>query len=83
MSRNLIIAAIILVCGLGFADGIGFSIGGVDIHLTSLAVASLAGILLNVILPGNDYEFGVNPSGDRNRGVGINPGKSASKERKK
>ena len=82
MSRNLIIAAIILVCGLGFADGIGFSIGGVDIHLTSLAVASLAGILLNVILPGNDYEFGVNPSGDRNRGVGINPGKSASKEKK-
>ena len=28
------------------------------------------------ILPGNDYEFGKNPSGDINRGVSFNPQKS-------
>ena len=33
-----------------------------------LALA-LAGILLNAILPGNDYEFGANPEGDQNRGI--------------
>ena len=29
----------------------------------------IAGILLNAILPGNDYEFGKNPKGDESRGV--------------
>jgi uracil permease len=57
-SRNLIIGAVILVCGLGFSDGITFSVGSAHITLTSLAVASIAGILLNAILPGKDYEFG-------------------------
>ena len=74
-SRNLIIAAVILVCGLGFSSGLTFTIGSASVTLTGLAIASLAGIILNAILPGNDYEFGVNPSGDRNRGVSINPGK--------
>ena len=37
--------------------------------LTGLAIAAIAGILLNIILPGNDYEFGVNPAGDENRGI--------------
>ena len=56
-SRNLIIAAVILVCGLGFSSGITFSIAGVPVTLTGLAVAALAGIILNAILPGKDYEF--------------------------
>ena len=30
---------------------------------------AIAGILLNAILPGNDYEFGKNPAGDSSRGV--------------
>ena len=55
-SRNLMVAAIILVCALGITS-IDFSIGSFDISLTSLAVAAIAGILLNAILPGNDYEF--------------------------
>ncbi len=55
-SRNLIIAAIILVCALGI-DTIDFSIGKINISLTALAVAALAGIILNAILPGNDYVF--------------------------
>ena len=41
-SRNLIIAAVILVCGLGFTDGLTFHVGGVTITLTSLAVAAIA-----------------------------------------
>ena len=68
-SRNLIIAAVILVCGLGFSSGLTFEIAGTSITLTSLAIASIAGVLLNAILPGNDYEFGVSPEGDMNRGV--------------
>ena len=57
-SRNLIIAAVILVCGLGFTNGITFAIGEVHITLTNLAVAAIAGIALNAILPGKDYTFG-------------------------
>ena len=57
-SRNLIIAAVILVCGLGFTNGITFAIGEVHITLTNLALAAVAGIALNAILPGKDYTFG-------------------------
>ena len=57
-SRNLIIAAVIMVCGLGFTGGITFTIGSASITLTSLAIAAIAGIVLNAILPGKDYEFG-------------------------
>ena len=57
-SRNLIIAAVILVCGLGFSSGLTFTVGAAHITLTSLAIAAIAGILLNAILPGKDYEFG-------------------------
>ena len=58
-SRNLIIAAVILVCALGFnsVGGVTFAIAGVNINLSGLAIAAIAGILLNAILPGNDYEF--------------------------
>ena len=72
-SRNLVIAAVILVCGLGFSSGLTFNVGGTSITLTGLAIAAIAGIVLNAILPGNDYEFGKNPQGDMNRGVSIHP----------
>ena len=70
-SRNLIIAAVILVCGLGFSNGLTFAVGGTSITLTGLALAAIFGILLNAILPGNDYEFGKNPEGDEARGIHI------------
>ena len=70
-SRNLIIAGVIFVCGLGFSNGLTFTVGGTSITLTALAIAAIAGIILNAILPGNDYEFGVNPEGDRSRGIFI------------
>ena len=71
-SRNLIIAAVILVCGLGFSGGLTFTIGGTSITLTALAIAAIAGVLLNAILPGKDYEFGKNPQADKNRGLDMN-----------
>ena len=63
-SRNLIIAAVILVCGLGFTGGITFQVGGASITLTSLAIAAIAGIALNAILPGNDFTFGKTENSD-------------------
>ena len=56
-TRNLIIAAVILVSALGFnsVGGITFAVGGVSITLSGLAIAAIAGIVLNAILPGNDY----------------------------
>ena len=68
-SRNLIIAGVIFVCGLGFSNGLTFNVFGTQITLTALAIAAIAGILLNAILPGNDYHFGENPKGDSSRGV--------------
>ena len=56
-SRNLIIAAVILVSALGFTDGFTFTIAGTSVTLTSLAIAAILGIFLNAILPGKDYEF--------------------------
>ena len=67
--RNLIIAASILVCGLGLGGGITFTVGSTTITLTALAIASIVGVVLNAILPGKDYEFGINEEGDKNRGV--------------
>ena len=71
-SRNLIIAAVIFVCGLGFTTtgGITFTVGSADITLTGLAIAALAGVVLNALLPGNDYEFGKNAEGDASADLG-------------
>ena len=69
-SRNLIIAAVILVCGLGFSSGITFQVGGASITLTSLAIAAIAGIALNAILPGNDFQFGQSEHADTSADLG-------------
>ena len=37
--------------------GVTFMVGSVSINLSGLAIAAIVGILLNAILPGNDYEF--------------------------
>ena len=50
--RNLIIAAVILVAALG---GVTVPIGSTGASLSALAVASLAGIVLNAIFPAGDY----------------------------
>ena len=60
-SRNVIIAALILVLSIGIkysaAGAINFAIGQVNISLSGLAVGAFVGILLNAILPGKDYTF--------------------------
>ena len=64
-SRNVIIAAIILVLGIGINYGVeGGSIDLGFTKLSALAIAALVGIILNAILPGKDYEFGKDHKGD-------------------
>ena len=56
-TRNVIIAALILVLTIGIEFS---SVGNIQlgaVSLSGLAVASIVGIALNAILPGKDYEF--------------------------
>ena len=62
-SRNVIIAALILVLAIGIAYGPG-SVGIGAVKFSGLAVAAIVGIVLNAILPGKDYEFGKDLKGD-------------------
>jgi len=60
-TRNVIIAALILVLSIGInysaAGAIAFTIGSITISLSGLAVGALTGIILNAVLPGKDYNF--------------------------
>ena len=60
-SRNVIIAALILVLSIGVtysaAGAIVIPCGSVVISLSGLAIGSLVGIILNAVLPGKDYVF--------------------------
>ena len=71
-SRNLIIAAVMFVSGLGFSSvgGMTFTVGGAAVTLSGLAIAALCGVILNAILPGNDYVFGVSVEGDKSADLG-------------
>ncbi len=69
-SRNLIIAAVILVSALGInfafeSGGLSFAAGQYTITLSGLAVAAILGIVLNAVIPGNDYEFGREEEGEQ------------------
>jgi len=68
-SRNLIIAAAILVLGIGIGptDGIPIKIGSVDFSIFGMALAAIVGIILNKVLPGaDDYRKNIdnNDSGE-------------------
>ena len=65
-SRNVIIAAIIMVLAIGvnYSGAVTFSVGSIEVSLSGLAVAAIAGIALNAALPGKDYEFGEDEKGD-------------------
>ncbi len=56
-SRNLIIAGVILVSGLGFSRWTDLYDRKHFHYPDILAIAAIAGIVLNAILPGNDYAF--------------------------
>ncbi|MGM9792474.1 MAG: uracil-xanthine permease family protein [Candidatus Cryptobacteroides sp.] len=57
-SRNLIVAALILVLAIGIKYGAGDAINIGFTSLSGLAVAALVGVIVNAVLPGKDYEFG-------------------------
>ena len=67
-SRNVIIAALILVLSIGIkyssAGSISFTIGKVTIDFSGLAVGALVGIILNAILPGKDFNFDEDDTND-------------------
>ena len=52
-SRNLIIAAVILVLGIGGAV-VSFTISGTEISLHGMALAAIVGIILNKVFPDAD-----------------------------
>ena len=60
-TRNVLIAAMILVLSIGIAyssaGAIIFNVGDVTIQLSGLAVGALVGIFMNAALPGKDYTF--------------------------
>ncbi|MBQ1450333.1 MAG: uracil-xanthine permease [Eggerthellaceae bacterium] len=70
-SRNIIIAALILVLSIGIAYSTAGAIiipaGNITISLSGLAIGSLVGIILNVILPyKDDVEIGKPPTPELN-----------------
>ncbi len=64
--RNVIVAALILVCGLGF-NANPLTIG--KLQFGGLFMAAFVGILVNAILPGKDYEFQAQPKANAKDGV--------------
>ena len=72
-SRNVIVAAVIVVCALGikFSSGMGadvlsgidgavaLNVGSVTISLSGLAIAALVGIILNAMFPDKDEVKGI------------------------
>lgn len=71
-SRNLIIVAVILIIGVGFDTGGVEMIAG-DVTITPLAVATLFGVVLNLILP---HKL----PGDNSPGAGENEGSENLKD---
>ena len=60
-SRNVLIAALIMVLSIGIsysnAGAISIPVGNAVLSFSGLATGSLVGIILNAILPGKDYTF--------------------------
>ena len=82
-SRNLIIAALILVLAIGIKYGANDSISLGFTSLSGLAVAALVGIILNAVLPGNDYEFGKGTAGDISVNFGPRTEEEVENQKKK
>lgn len=79
-SRNVIIAALIMVLSIGInysaAGFVGFTVAGLGIHFSGLATGSLVGILLNAALPGKDYHFTEDEPNDTGVDLQISQGES-------
>ena len=77
-SRNLFIAALILVLAIGIKYGANDAISLGFTSLSGLAVAAIVGIVLNAVLPGNDYVFDEASKGASS--VSFGPRRSAQKQ---
>ena len=79
-SRNVIIAALILVLSIGIkysaAGAVAFQIGSVSISLSGLAIGAFVGIVLNAVLPGKDYVFDEETPSDTGVNFEMNAGKN-------
>ena len=63
-SRNVLVAALILVLSIGISYSSAGSLHLGAISLSGLAVGSIVGIVLNAIMPGKDYVYGEDKQGD-------------------
>ena len=63
-SRNVLVAALILVLSIGISYSSAGSLHFGAISLSGLAVGSIVGIVLNAIMPGKDYVYGADKQGD-------------------
>ena len=63
-SRNVLVAALILVLSIGISYSTAGSLQLGPISLSGLAVGSIVGIVLNAIMPGKDYVYGQDKQGD-------------------
>lgn len=70
-SRNVIVVSLILSLALGItfssAGAISFKVGAITLKFSGLAVAAIAGIVVNAILPGKDYTFSNNYSNGKKK----------------
>lgn len=86
-SRNVLIAALIMVLSIGIsysnAGSISIPVGGVTLSLSGLATGSLVGIILNAILPGKDYTFEDNKPNRTGVNFEVISGETISEEREK
>ena len=60
-SRNVIVVSLIMSLALGItfssAGAITFNVGAITLKFSGLAVAAVVGIVVNAILPGNNFQF--------------------------
>ena len=49
--RNLTIIGAMLCCGIGFGSGLPVVIHGIDVNISSLFIATVVGVILNLCLP--------------------------------
>ena len=84
-SRNVLIAALILVLSIGInysaTGSINIAFGSLSIGFSGLATGSLVGIILNAILPGKDYSFDDDIPHRTGVDLQIAQGKSLSEEK--
>ena len=60
-SRNVIVVSLIMSLALGVtfsaAGAIVFNVGAITLKFSGLAVAAIVGIVVNAVLPGNNFKF--------------------------